>query len=260
MNCIATKPIRIRHETRLRLLQVARAEQISPKMCRITLTGDALDGFVTAAPDDHVKLFFPAQGEALPALPDSGAPCCARDYTPRRFDAARRELVIDFVLHGDGPATLWAARAKPGDWLGVGGPRGSVLPPEDDTTLLVGDESALPAISRFLEEMPPGARAIAIIEVASLREQRHVPTAANATITWLHRNGMPPGNIALLAPAVHDLALRPGSVFAWLAGEIDVVRALRHTLIARHGMDRSQIRAAGYWRAGIADAHDRIED
>jgi NADPH-dependent ferric siderophore reductase len=260
MNSIATKPVRIRHETRLRLLQVARAEQISPKMCRITLTGDALDGFVTAAPDDHVKLFFPAEGQAMPVLPDSGAPCCARDYTPRRFDAARRELVIDFVLHGEGPATSWAAHAKPGDWLGVGGPRGSFLPPEADTTLLAGDEAALPAISRFLEEMQPGARAIALIEVANLREQRHLPTAGNVAVTWLHRNGMKPGGTTLLGPAVHDLEFRPGSVFAWLAGEIDVVRSLRHTLIAHHGLDRSQIRAAGYWRAGTAGAHDRIED
>jgi NADPH-dependent ferric siderophore reductase len=260
MNSIPTQPIRIRHQTRLRLVQVARAEQISPKMCRITLAGDALDGFVTAAPDDHVKLFFPAEGQALPVLPESGGASCARDYTPRRFDPARRELVIDFVLHGDGPATLWAARAKPGDWLGVGGPRGSFLPPEADTTLLAGDESALPAISRFLEEMQPGARAIALIEVAGLREQRHLPTAGNVAITWLHRNGMPPGSLALLGPALQGLTLHPGSVFAWLAGEIDVVRSLRHTLIAQHGLDRSQIRAAGYWRSGTPGAHDRIED
>ena len=53
---------RVRHETRLRLLQVRNVEHITPKMLRITVGGDELAGFVSAAHDDHVKLFFPHQG------------------------------------------------------------------------------------------------------------------------------------------------------------------------------------------------------
>jgi NADPH-dependent ferric siderophore reductase len=114
---------RVRHETRLRLLQAKNVEHITPKMLRITVGGDELAGFVSAAHDDHVKLFFPQPGQTKPVLPTSSpngplypadAPRpAARDYTPRRYDAAAGTLAIDFVLHGDGPATSWAAQARP---------------------------------------------------------------------------------------------------------------------------------------------------
>ena len=84
-----------------------------------------------------------------------------RDYTPRRYDAGRNELVIDFALHDAGPATDWAAQAEPGQQLAVGGPRGSFVVPDDfDWYLFIGDETALPAIGRRLEELRAGARAI----------------------------------------------------------------------------------------------------
>ncbi|WP_421522056.1 siderophore-interacting protein [Ochrobactrum quorumnocens] len=42
---------------------------------------------------------------------------CKHDYTPRKFDAVRRRLVIAFALHEKGPATRWASYAAPGDVL-----------------------------------------------------------------------------------------------------------------------------------------------
>jgi hypothetical protein len=110
---------RVRHDTKLRLLEVKSVGRITPKMLRITVGGDELAGFVSAAHDDHVKLFFPQPGQAKPVLPTSSpngpvypadAPRpAARDYTPRRYDPTAGTLAIDFVLHGDGPATSWAA-------------------------------------------------------------------------------------------------------------------------------------------------------
>src|SRR6266568_4230449 len=77
----------------------------------------------------------------------SGAPVM-RDYTPRRFDAVQRELDIEFALHGDGPAATWAAQAAPGQRVMIGGPRGSFIVPTDfDWHLLIGDETALPAVA-----------------------------------------------------------------------------------------------------------------
>ena len=168
MNSATRTPVRIRHETRLRLAEVVRVEPISPHMLRIVFGGADLAGFVSAAADDHVKLFFPPKGEDRPILPtlgpngqsfpEDGPRPIARDYTPRLFDPNKRELVIEFVLHGEGPASEWAAQAKPGRRLGIGGPRGSVIMADDyDAYLLVGDETALPAIARRLEEMPPRA-------------------------------------------------------------------------------------------------------
>jgi NADPH-dependent ferric siderophore reductase len=123
---------RVRHETKRRLLQVRHVSRITPKMVRIVLGGEELGGFVSAAHDDHVKLFFPPLGEDKPVFPTQGAngpeypegtlPSAARDYTPRRYDAGANTLTIDFAMHGDGPATAWAAQARPGNFLGVGGP------------------------------------------------------------------------------------------------------------------------------------------
>jgi NADPH-dependent ferric siderophore reductase len=271
MNHVTTTSQRVRHEKKLRQVQVVRVESWSPRMCRIVFGGPALVGFTTAAPDDHVKLFFPNSGQDKPALPtlgpngpvftDGATRPVSRDYTPLRFDPAVNELTIDFVLHGDGPAASWAGKAMPGMWLGLGGPRSSALVPEDiETYLLIGDETALPAISRRLVEMRPGVHAIVLIEVADGREERDLPTAADLSVTWLHRNERPAGDPALLERALHSIVLPAGEIFAWLAGEIGVIRKLRtHLMLQRH-LPREHVRAAGYWRIGEADAHESIED
>src|SRR3984957_6329221 len=130
-------PRRVRHELKMRLLQVREVSRLTPKMVRVVVGGEELAGFVSAAHDDHVKLFFPQPGQAKPVLPTSSpngpvypadAPRpAARDYTPRRYDPAAGTLAIDFVLHGDGPAMSWAAPARRGDFLRVGGPPGSFV-------------------------------------------------------------------------------------------------------------------------------------
>ena len=265
------RAIRVRHQTRTRLLHVVRAEALTPHMRRVVLGGEALDGFVSAAADDHVKLFLPAPGQDAPILPtlgpngpvfpDGAIRPVARDYTPRRFDPATRELTIDFVLHGEGPAASWAARARPGQVVGIGGPRGSFLAPDDfDCYLLVGDETALPAIGRRLEELPTGARAVVIVEVADAAEQRYLPSAASLSITWLSRRGAEAGGADLLLGALRDLEWPPGDIHAWMAGETGVMRRLREHLIMQRGIDRDCIRASGYWQHGVAASHGRIED
>ena len=167
---------RVRHELKFRVAKVLKSERITPQMARITLASDDFESFISLAYDDHCKVFFPeagATGFPVPergenglVFPDGKRPE-ARDYTPRYYDNAARTLTLDFVLHGDGAASGWAQDAKPGDTIGVGGPRGSFVVRGDfDWYLLVGDETALPAISRRLEELPRDARAIAVLELA----------------------------------------------------------------------------------------------
>lgn len=159
-------PVRIRHETRLRLLTVTAVTDVTPKMRRISLQGD-LEGFVSPSYCDHIKVFiFPAGiepyvapiGERGPEFPPEHKPQM-RDYTPRFWDAVAGTLELDFVLHGDGPASGWAAQAKIGQTLVIGGPRGSFMVPTDfDWYLLAGDETALPAMGRRIESCPPAPR------------------------------------------------------------------------------------------------------
>ncbi|MBC9904183.1 MULTISPECIES: siderophore-interacting protein [Achromobacter] len=261
---------RVRHNLKMRTLTVASVERVAGLMARVTFTGDELQDFVSASFDDHVKLFFPADPSLPPALPavtpdgikfPEGAPKpAARDYTPRFFDAARKELVIDFVLHGDGPASTWAEQAEPGQQLGIGGPRGSfVVPTGFDWHVLIGDETALPAIARRLEELPASAQALVLIEVPDASNEIPLATAAQASVRWLHRNGTAPGYSTLLLEAARELTLPPGEGYAWVAAESAAAKAVREIMVAQHGVDKSRIRAASYWKRGAVAVHESHE-
>ena len=93
-------------------------------MVRVTFTGDDLAAFGWNGPAAHIKLIFPEDGQAEPPMPqpDGPRPTRIRTYTPRRFDPAVPELDVEFVLHGDGPASTWAAQAQAGQALVLGGP------------------------------------------------------------------------------------------------------------------------------------------
>jgi NADPH-dependent ferric siderophore reductase len=113
-----------------------------------------------------------------------------RDYTPRRYDLDTLELDIDFVLHGDGPASTWAEQAKPGQFLHIGGPRGSMIVPDMfDSYLLIGDETALPAIARRLESLAANRKALVVIEVENGAEQQVLESAAQVNVIWVLREG-----------------------------------------------------------------------
>lgn len=154
--------LRVRHELKRRRLIVRENGRVTPAMIRVVLAGpDLADDFVSAGFDDHVKLFLLG-----------GAEPTRRDYTPRAFDAATGTLTLDFVVHDAGSATQWALAARPGDMLELGGPRGSVVVPDDfNWWLLVGDETALPAIGRCVEEAAPGARITTLAAVTDAAEE-----------------------------------------------------------------------------------------
>ncbi|MDZ4372031.1 MAG: siderophore-interacting protein, partial [Phenylobacterium sp.] len=166
-------PRRVRHELKFRTLTVASVQDLTPAYRRIVLEGADLEGFVSLGFDDHVKIFPVAEGQApvMPTLGPEGpvfpAPRpVARDYTPRAYDAAARRLTLDFITGHGGPATEWAMAAKVGSVLGVGGPRGSfIVPTAFADHVLIGDETALPAIARRLEELPARVRAHVVVEV-----------------------------------------------------------------------------------------------
>lgn len=239
-----------------RLLQVRRSEQITPRMIRVTLGGDELAGFPGEGPDRRVKMFFPVEGQERPAIPraSTGGPVwpageprpAIRTYTVRRFDAEAGELDVDFVLHaGHGPAAAWARAAAPGAWVGVSEPGGRYVPdPAAAFHVVIGDESALPAVATVLEALPPGAPAIAFLEVADAEEEQPLP--GSAQIHWVHRGDREAGTA--LVEAVRDAELPAGRGQAWLAGESAAVRDLRKHLLDDRKLDRRAVYATGYWR------------
>ena len=180
-----------------------------------------------------------------------------RDYTPRSWDGAAGWIELDFVLHGDGPASSWAAQAAPGSTLVIGGPRGSlVVPVAFDWYFLAGDETALPAIGRRIEELPAGAKVVAVIEVDNSAEEQSFETSADLTLVYAHRNGTPAGTSSALRDAVAAASFPSGDAYAYIAGEVGIARGIREHLTEERGFNPEWVKAAGYWRLGVADAHE----
>jgi NADPH-dependent ferric siderophore reductase len=235
---------RVRHELKRRRLTVTHVEQLTPNFRRITFTDESLSDFVSASFDDHIKVFITPQHGDEPAR---------RDYTPRNYDNAARALVIEFALHGEGPAAEWAAQAAPGHTLDIGGPKGSLIVPLDyDWHLLVGDETAFPAVARRLEQLPAGAKAIVILSAADAADRRAFKSAADVALSWVTSD-------AQLLAAVRALALPEGDGYAWCAGEAACMAALRHELVDVKGHPRESIRAAAYWKRGAIGHHENLE-
>jgi NADPH-dependent ferric siderophore reductase len=218
-------------------------------MQRVTLTGGELEGFHSPSPDDHVKLFI-----------DGPSGVVGRDYTPRRYDGVAGELTLDFSLHDAGAATAWGREASPGQTILVGGPRGSTVVPADfDWWLLVGDETALPAIGRRIEELPAGTRVTSIVAVSGPEDEQRFHTAANHRAVWVHRSAAAADDPTPLRAAIAGETVPAGEGFIWIAAESGVARALRQHALNAMGHPLSWTKVAGYWTRGKADASEKFD-
>ena len=263
----ARAPRRERHDVKLRTTTVQSVTRITPHMLRIRLQGDDLAGFVSLGFDDHVKLLFPDANGLLQLPPPGteGLPPALResmrDYTPHSYDAATKTLAIDFAVHEAGPATAWALQAAPGQQLGIAGPRGSfIIPTAFDGHLLIGDDASLPAIARRLAELPAGTRAIAVIEVDSPADEQPLPSAADAQIHWVHRNGAGAGQADGLLATLAQLNAPAGDYYCWVALESAAAKTLRTALVGSYAANPQWTKAAAYWKLGSVGVHEVIEE
>lgn len=264
------KSYRIRHPLKLRKATVQQIEELGPSMRRIVLTGEDFADFNSASFDDHVKVFFPdaQSGQlVLPQLEGQGVAASdgprpiMRDYTPRYFDNKQNTLTIDFALHEAGPASDWARQAKVGNELGIGGPKGSMIIPMDfEGYVLIGDETALPAIGRRLEELPREAQVLVIAEVDCQQDQLNWDCPADIEIMWLQRMGQPMGEADLFVQAFKHAPFPEKDFHTWIATETSVARQLRKILIEEYGINKKYIKAAGYWQQGQSDSHQVLDD
>lgn len=180
---------------------------------------------------------------------DGSRPTHVRTYTPRRFDPTVPELDVEFVLHGDGPASTWAAQAKAGQALNLGGPGPNYqVAPDADWFVLAGDDAALPAIETILDALPAEARVRVVLEVADEHEERSLSTAAQLDITWLHR-GAHLADTAL-EEAVHTMQLPEGNGRIYIGCEAAAMRRIRAHLLGERGLDPATIVTRGYWKLG----------
>jgi NADPH-dependent ferric siderophore reductase len=238
-----------------------RTERLSPHLQRVVLGGEALrTGFAPVHTDSYVKVLFLAPDVTYPEPLDLDAVRAnypahqwprMRSYTVRAWDAERVELSLDFVLHGAdggaGVASRWAATARPGDVAWLQGPGGNYSPaPDAQRHLLVGDESALPAIAAALERLPDDAHADVYVEVDGPADELEL----TRPVTWVHRGSAPVGAALLDAVLGHEVS---AGTHAFVHGEAGFVKQLRRWLRVDHGLRAEQISISGYWRVGDDD-------
>ncbi|WP_217422766.1 siderophore-interacting protein [Streptomyces sp. 8P21H-1] len=246
-------------------LEVRRREFLTPGFASVTLGGPAVRDLVVAGADQAVRLFFPREGQTalrMPTVsneawiaqfmlvPKSVRPW-VRNLTIRRARPADDEIDIEFALHGDSPMSSWVRRAAPGDPAGIFD-IGTVyrLPEHAEGQLLVGDETALPAVLSILDGTPPSLPTEVYLEVAAEADIRPVGAPAGTRVHWFSRDGadLRPG--ALVLDALREAPLPSGRFHTWAAGESRLATSVRRQLVDDRGVPRRDISFIGYWRLG----------
>lgn len=236
---------------------VAAVEDITPRMRRVTFTCADVTPFIGG--EMHVRVLVPPKGrqpvwpsyrpDGRVAWPDGDDALVVRPYTIRAVDREKRQLAIDVFQHTAAgiatPGGDFARDARVGETLALVGPGSGSLPCADDI-LLIGDESALPAIARIVAEVPAGTNMRAIVEVEDRAEEQPLPSAGTLELHWLHRSSYPEGTSPLREHSLAAIEASTDGTYVWAACEKDDIRAIR-ALLKRRGHDKKRMYVAWYW-------------
>ncbi len=248
-----------------RQVTVIRSQRLTPNMQRITLSGESLQGFPEGMESGYIKLLFPLPGETeLPSAADmaAGMRPQMRTYTIRAFDAAKQELIVDFVLHGDGdhagPASNWAREVKAGEDILMAGPGPiKLVDMNADWFLLAGDMTALPAISCNLEVMPAMAKGHAVIEINSDRDKQDLSKPEGIQVHWM-TNAHSDQENTFLSDAVKSIPWLNGKPSIWAACEFSNMRLLRKYFKQERSVQRDELYVSSYWKMGHTEDEHKI--
>jgi NADPH-dependent ferric siderophore reductase len=259
-------PLRTRRDPPpFRRAEVARVEDLTPRLRRLTLTGPELDDLPDRGPAASLRLLVPvADGLVVPVwdgnvwLFADGSRAPIRTLTPRRIGGG--EVDVDVVLHGEGPISTWASEARPGTAAAVSGTgRGIAVDDDGAPWVLLGDESALPAIATLLEVLPPAAPVQVLVEVTQPDARLTLPAHPRAEVGWCDLPvGGVPGSALAAAAAEGPLAVGrlAGDARVFAAGEAAAIQRIRRHVLDQVGHPRPRTVIRGYWKHGRAGAED----
>lgn len=291
-------------------VRVDRITDLSPHMRRFTFTGDQLDRYADTGYDQRIKLIFPTPTAPLSAMPTGEdwylrwreltpeARPPIRTYTTRAVRNELKEVDVDMVAHEvQGPASAWIRDAGIGDELLISAPDIDDEPPhlgidfvppaQVGRYLLAGDETAAPAIAVILEQLPPEAQGVVVLEMPDEDDAVYLPEHPGFSTYIGGRDGSERNSY--LERTVHEVlpdlcprgrgseveevdidsgllwevprtkkggaALKSAPLYAWLAGEASAIKGLRRHLVSEHGVDRRAVAFMGYWRLGRAEGN-----
>lgn len=272
MNSVRVKPVAAQPVT----VEVIRREQLTPHFVRVTLGGGDVERFRSLGFDQWLRLFIPVSDRSLAHVPDR---LSARSYlrllaVPRADRPVLRsfsvrahrdrgpggpEIDVDFVVHSPaddaGPAAAWAQRCRPGEAVALIDEGLAFNPPPSVRhTVLVADESGVPAAAAVLASLPDDATGMAVLEVPSREDVQEVAAPAGVEVTWLPRDAVDrtddlPGRLAL--EIARSLPVPADPFFGWVVGESSLPVAMRRHWVAR-GVPKGRIVFCGYWKSGRA--------
>lgn len=236
---------------RFRNVKVSSAIWLNSKMRRIFLTGEELIDF---------SPLYPGQWVMVRVVDASGIHNESRAYTIRNYNCDEGILVIDFVIHGHGPLSLWALNASTGDSVQVSNPRSSFKVSQDsDWLFLAGDETGLPAILAIMEKCPSHLKITAFIEVSSRQEAHKFDCSSNWSLTWLVRQpNITHGVLLEKAVEIHKWGKGNGQI--WISCESKIIKRLRKYLIEQKMFSKSELHLSGYWKEGVSDEREELSD
>ncbi len=245
---------------------VKRSERITPHMIRITLSGGDLNKFEYQGFDQWFRLAIPVRtGDRLDNLPErfgvggllkyltlpKGTRPAIRSLTIRQFRQDVGELDIDLLVHGtNSVAGPWAESVKSGAPVAFIDQGHGWAPVPAERSLIVADESSMPAALGILRDLPRDTEGDAIIELFDERDKQEAEAPDGVTVHWVIRDPeSSPGTLAL--PALRELPLSE-SLYAFAVGESGLATGARRYLVGERGLPRTNVTFCGYWRIGRA--------
>ncbi|MEV6767768.1 siderophore-interacting protein [Nocardia sp. NPDC051030] len=253
--------------------EVLASKRISPNFVRVTIGGEGLAGYTAMGFDQWFRLFVRGKDGNL-KLPTSASSLgwyaqylmmgkehrpLVRNYTVRDYRAAgfgefgsTAEIDIDFVSHGnDSPASAWADNTTPGEKVGLLD-EGIMYQAPDHTefSVLVGDESALPAIAGALRSAPRDLKGAAFIEIPHADDAQRLGEPEGVQVNWLVRADAHGEIGTLAAEAVRAAEIPAKGVYGFIAGEQKLASGVRRHLAQDREIPKADITFTGYWRVG----------
>lgn len=225
---------------------VIRSTYITPHMLRVTLGGENMSTLPEDQESGYVKLIFPTDVGRL-----------MRTYTIRHQRS--NEFDIDFMLHEEaGPASSWAKQAKAGDTILIGGPGPKKMINTDaEWFLLVGDMTALPAISVNLETLPNDAKGYTFIEVVSVDDIQSLKHPTGIDVKWIV-NPYPGEDNQALVNQVKSIEWLSDDVSIWAASEFSTMKALRQFLKNEKQVAKDKLYISSYWKLGSNEDQHKV--
>ncbi len=238
---------------KIRKIRVTNIFQLSPNMKRVTFASKELNDFPENENGGYIKFLFKKNSFDK----DNSL---VRPYTIRNFRKHKLELDIDFSSHSgnQGYATKWASEAKIGDEILISGPSpNQKLNVISKWFFFVGDLTALPAISIYLEELPHNAVGYAVIEIPSINDQIDLKKPENIKIKWVV-NSNQNKNVKKLIDVVREVNWLNGNPYVWVACEFTKMKHLRDFFQKEKKISKKEMYISSYWKLGLDQEEHKV--